>query len=473
MTRRWAHLLLALMLTCCLRSQAAATDTATEIQLVFGGPVPDYAIGADGDQLVLSFPASAAPQRVVHSGPLHRTIKGGREHLGFPGLASRSYSISRDSSRLVVSVAAATEAPRTEGASAPAAKSPAATGTGDVSSPEANYKQYTMDLSVPASPAFTVLGVSPETVTRPASLRDLQAALVNGIDKEGKLKSGIAVDVAPFALLWKDMSIDKYRAMNWFGYTLANTQVSFGTTQGTTDSDKSLKVGLGLHIVPWNLGDPYNDVVLTGCFRATTLPATGALDASGKPIPPEVTEAMKQARLDCYKNAPSRNWNRSAWLIGLGGAWTSDSGSFDDSKTSTRGAWTSFAYGFENLRWLEEHAQFIVHLRRLVSERVKDPLDSAKFMNQDSDVVGVRLRMGTPEAAASIEGSYQRLSPEGRERDKVRRLAVGFEYKIAKDVWFVASVGGEGGRKNGENKSFVLGSFRFASSSNPAFSPTK
>ena len=113
----------------------------------------------------------------------------------------------------------------------------------------------------------------------------------------------------------------------------------------------------------------------------------------------------------------------------------------------------------------------MVHARRMIRERVADPATTGQFINQTGNTLGARVRVGSDSFAGSLEFSRQRLTPEGRETDSIRRLAVGLEYKIAKDVWINAAVGGEGGRKNGENKSFVLGGLKLGSSTAPVFSP--
>jgi hypothetical protein len=55
--------------------------------------------------------------------------------------------------------------------------------------------------AAPQSPAFTFLGTTPTKVTRPGSIRDLGAALTNGIDADGKAVQGVAVESSPWALI--------------------------------------------------------------------------------------------------------------------------------------------------------------------------------------------------------------------------------------------------------------------------------
>src|SRR5690606_35054097 len=54
----------------------------------------------------------------------------------------------------------------------------------------APVKLITLDLAVPDSPALAILGLSPETVVRPGTPRDLATTVLNGVDRRGNLQSG-------------------------------------------------------------------------------------------------------------------------------------------------------------------------------------------------------------------------------------------------------------------------------------------
>src|SRR5262249_47786630 len=58
-----------------------------------------------------------------------------------------------------------------------------------------------VDLAVPESPAFAVLGITPQSVTRPTSPRSFATSLLNGLDEKGNFQAGLAIDVAPYLLL--------------------------------------------------------------------------------------------------------------------------------------------------------------------------------------------------------------------------------------------------------------------------------
>lgn len=67
-------------------------------------------------------------------------------------------------------------------------------------SPE-EFRQLRLDLSVPEVPSFTALGVSPANVSRPSNVRELVAAVSNGLTSEGRFQSGLALEFSPLGVL--------------------------------------------------------------------------------------------------------------------------------------------------------------------------------------------------------------------------------------------------------------------------------
>lgn len=128
-----------------------------------------------------------------------------------------------------------------------------------------------LDLSVPTSAAFSALGISPQTVIRPTSPRDLAASLINGVDSNGNLQNGIALEFSPGLTLFpdRDLTLDNYRVepdrFSWTR-TLYRTNVSLATTKGSSDDDKSVRFAFGVTITPFDTGDPRMDRLLSGCF---------------------------------------------------------------------------------------------------------------------------------------------------------------------------------------------------------------
>ena len=109
-----------------------------------------------------------------------------------------------------------------------AAQTPPAPSSGNTSS---------TDLAVPDSPAFTVLGISPQNVTRPTSPKDLAASLLNGLDQNGNFQTGIALDTAPFLLIaGSKLTIADY-AQHYVTRLFSRIETSLGTTRGTSEAE--------------------------------------------------------------------------------------------------------------------------------------------------------------------------------------------------------------------------------------------
>lgn len=348
----------------------------------------------------------------------------------------------------------------------------------NVSTPEEvkkNIKNFLLDFSIPDSPGFVVIGANPQKIVHPKSMRELSAAIINGVDESGKAKSGLALDFQPMALLNSDISLADFREIydpkkNRLGYAAFNTSVSIATLQGTTEGDKSMKLGIGVHIPLINKNDTRFDTKLSDCYDKifaeidSNTPAKRNMNEPGSVGKPSNAKGFKS----CYdKSKRDVQWNSDSWIVGLGQAWTSDTGDFKDRKATTRGLWTSYAHK------LQESSQLVLHVRAMDNERVVDPKNAGQFLNQDSSILGASFRTGSETFTASLQASYQRIKPDGRDQDKLKRVALGFDIRVAKDVWLTASVGGEGGRKDGESKSFVLGGLKFGSATSPIFGPDK
>jgi len=88
-------------------------------------------------------------------------------------------------------------------------------------------KAAMVDLSVPDSPAFTVLGLTPEEVARPTTARKLATSLLNGVDRNGVLQTGVAIDTVPYLALAGQLVTLQARIKDEFGDVLF-ALVNFG-----------------------------------------------------------------------------------------------------------------------------------------------------------------------------------------------------------------------------------------------------
>jgi hypothetical protein len=132
---------------------------------------------------------------------------------------------------------------------------------------------------VPESPAFTVLGVTPNAIARPGTPREFATSLLNGLDKNGNFQTGLAIDTAPYMLFnGQNVTLQDYNDY-YLTRLLSRTQFSLATTKGAASDDTATRLALGLNVTLWDKGDarvyhpkrgPDGDVLT--CFKANIQP---------------------------------------------------------------------------------------------------------------------------------------------------------------------------------------------------------
>lgn len=330
-----------------------------------------------------------------------------------------------------------------------------------------------VDLAVPESPAFTILGLTPQTVVRPASPKEFSTALLNGVDEHGNFQSGLSLDAVPYLIFYGDkISLFDYNK-NYLTRLLSRTQLSLATTKGTTEGDKSIRLGLGLHLNVWDKGDPRTDKKLFACYddvdeKIQADVGKFLIETPGgvkNPAFPAFLALQKTAFTTgtnkCDEDARKRNWKQSGFVIGAAPSWISPTGTTDKFRWNGGGFWTSLAYGFEGVKGLDQNSQLILHFRVRSREQVPDPATAGSFLERNSRFFGARLRVGNENTHASFEGVYLSTKRPGLASDNSYRYSLGIERRVAQDIWFQLSLGGDSGRRDGNNQAFIKGTFNW------------
>jgi hypothetical protein len=337
-------------------------------------------------------------------------------------------------------------------------------------------KTLEFDRAIGAVPAFAALGLSPETVTHPSTPRDLAAALLNGVDPNGVVQHGIAIETAPFRMLPMRTDIDAYRA-SALTRLLYNFSLS-GATSKASDKGDALQMAIGFSAILYQSEnhDPLLDRTLKTRFKEINdqypMQGVGTFDA---PLPDEdegAATAFKKLAADFRK----RSWAGIVWSAAIAPTWQSESGKTSDLSSSGFTAWSAFSYGvidpFKTNSKDPINLQFIGQARYRQGEHLIDPDDTTRTADQDSFIVAGRLRFGTATFNGFAEGAYVRVW-HGLDGDgQGWRGAVGVEKQIAANVWLVVSAGqqfGETGAKTQEL--FAVSSLRFGTADKAQFSP--
>jgi hypothetical protein len=344
--------------------------------------------------------------------------------------------------------------------------------------PSAPVKLITLDLAVPDSPALTILGLSPETVVRPGSPRDLATTVLNGVDRRGNLQSGLAVDFAPlFLFAGNNLSYADYKGSRGT-QLLGRTQLSFATAKGGSDGDKSMRLALGVRATLWDTGDPRLDAGLVECLDQIPVPVPTTVIATQAARDAWVAKATAERRPaveGCHKAFKSRRWNASSLAVGVSPSWQSKSGESGDFRYGGAALWASLALGLSRTEAVQGESitrpfgQFIVQGRYRDKEFVPDKNAKGAFFEQSSAAVAARLLLGAADKAAVIESEFTHHSPKIGDGTSSFRLSVGGQLKLASDIWLSLSGGGtRGGPANEQRGGFVLSSFKWALSREPA-----
>jgi hypothetical protein len=340
-------------------------------------------------------------------------------------------------------------------------------------------KLVTLDLAVPDSPAFAILGLSPETVVRPASPRDLATTVLNGVDKRGNLQSGLAVDLAPlFLFSGNTLTYNDYRGSR-ATQVYGRTQVSFATAKGTGDADKSLRLATGVRVTLWDDGDPRLDDTLLKCLDDIAVPVpTRALltQADRDAFVAKATADRRPAVEGCHKAFKAQRWNASSLAVGVAPSWQSKTGETADFSYAGAAVWASLAVGLSSTTasnggspTVRAFGQLIVQGRYRNRELVPDKNVKGIFFEQDSSGLGARLLLGTADRAAVVETEVSRQSPATGDSTTSFKLSGGGQLKVSNDVWVSFTAGGiRGGAANEQRGGFVLSSLKWALSREPA-----
>lgn len=316
-------------------------------------------------------------------------------------------------------------------------------------------------IAVPNSPAFNVLGVTPDKVTRPGNMRELAVGLLQGLDENGNFQNGLAVDFSPYLLfVGDDLSLAEYRD-NRFARFASHIQLSMGASKGTDNNDKSAKIAAGIRATIFDFGDPRMDTEFDKYFVDTCKRVS---DKYG-PIPPMISDAERatinnsmqmdiENELKPYRDIIAHNSvNQPALDVGLSPLWISDDGQSNNLTWGGLAAWSSFKIGIENFL-------FIANVQYKTKDNQPDPETTGEMLEGSSFSGGAKARYGSLSWGLLVQTVYTNFDPEGHDRDDRILYSVGGEIKLAENLWLQASVGSTSASES-DDSSFVSGQFKW------------
>jgi len=284
------------------------------------------------------------------------------------------------------------------------------------------YK-FATDFDVPESPGFATLGVTPSKVLRGSIAKPVVTSLLGQVTGGGKLKGGVAIDVAPYFLYGgKVNNVEAYRASP-IRRALANTQLSFASVQDQKDT-VSVLFGLGLRMVFLDAHDVLMhrgvlervDSALVACSRPSIVTGNEA-SAPGSGVG---REHVCAGLADSMQSARDAALSFSGWSLaagaGLGGFLHSSVVSSDSLGERRSRIWLSGGYSWGR-------HQEILMIAQL----------------QDSSTVdwSARLGVGARAKFTSAEIGFE-LSYDGRSKEF--QPGGGAEWRIVPGVWLVGGL---------------------------------
>lgn len=307
------------------------------------------------------------------------------------------------------------------------------------------------DLSIPQSPAFTILGLSPENVVKSDDYRKAAATILRGLDGRGNLQSGLALDVRPFlSMLPNTPTLLDYRD-HWWVRLATQAKVSFATASGQDDADRADRQALGLSLTLWMENDPARgggsiDYVdpdgttrqtgsLDQCYAVYLLAAAQAPDQfpSDEDLTQaeaEIAEKARKAIAQCLEPYKKKYWNSGSLTLNLAGY----RGKVDDVDANGDGWALAFSHS------IGERGQVV--LRASASDDQLQPVEgmAGEYTLVDEKGLGARFRWGSAQSALMVEAMYTDADTTGT-NESYWRAALGTEFLLGKDTWLQIAVG--------------------------------
>ena len=318
-------------------------------------------------------------------------------------------------------------------------------------------KRAEADLTVPLSPAFALLGLAPTSIQRPGSVRELLASATKGFDANGKVKSGLALDFAPYPLLAPNRLVGgrKYET-DHVAQVLARTTVSLATA----DANGGSQLAWGIRVGLLDQGDPglyAKDLV--ACIRKSgALKDTmkGGANVDGLSDDEDAKLAAEVAK--CAPDKQFALWAKPALYIGYGQSWYSGTSTLRDTAPAMKAFWATYSVG----RSVASYRGLLqLHAERKTDDRVADKTDATKLLRQDSTSLVARLKLGAEKWHAYADLGRTRINLAGSPTTNSQYRGLGAEVRLKDDLWLQVGRSMERGLVDGSSQNKVLAGLRW------------
>ncbi len=285
-------------------------------------------------------------------------------------------------------------------------------------------------LSPPASPAFTLLGATPETIHRPETLQDLGVDMRSGVSGDGRAVSGFALEFSANQILKPAIDLKRYRE-SWSAFALQNLRVSLATVRAAGDSTAT-DLALGLSFPLFNRADPMRDKAYSD--------ALGEVLLNAAPSQPGQDRTMLEARAREQRQALFAQWRADHWNASRAEIAMAVGGRLMDSKFDQ-------LYGSRVAVWSTLGLRLGTWGQFLALARYDHLWDIPDQPGGDQIQYGGRIIAGSGSFNLYVEMLGRRTSfdtavlPDGSDSDTSGSWAFGAEYRIAQGIWVMTGLG--------------------------------
>jgi hypothetical protein len=323
--------------------------------------------------------------------------------------------------------------------------------------------------TTPESPAFTYLNVSPSSVERPRTPRTLAIGLANGVDSAGKVRTGLAFDVAPFQFASGIIPVtlatyQKRGVLNW----LWNTSASLGTVTPQTDS-ASTDLSLGFRTVFYDANDEMADPRFTRTITDSIASCQNRLarpGLTGAELAAElaaVNECGAKAWANVYKqwqDAGAGKWNGSGVSAAFALGWRLIDSQFSMMPSTGWAAWLVASKG------IGSSSLFMAQLR------YDDRQNAPEGAQPERISIGARAIFGSARANGYIDYTGGHTpNQQGSGSTFSHKWSAGIEFRAADQLWLSTGLGSTFATRDQPARIKVIANMRFKVFKDPQFVP--
>jgi hypothetical protein len=282
------------------------------------------------------------------------------------------------------------------------------------------------------SPAFVFLGTSPSSITRPTTVKNLGASLLQGVGADGRVKQGVAFELTPAFYLTK-VRLTEYQTQ-WDKYAISNLQLSLGTVRSSGDT-ASTDLAIGIRMPLFDAGDPLRNKAFTdevgAKLKASCVPGTNP-DGSPADFDPRANLLCMAKAIDSVATAWDKaHWNASGLMFaGATGLQLKES-RFGERRWNGLQFWLSGGLGLGNWGSLVTQATY--------ADNRRSGVDSLQYKALR---LGSRLLVGGVRLNGFLEGEFEsRWDRSDPIKKDDGQWSAGVEFRVNEQLWLSTGIG--------------------------------